>query len=253
MSDARPEATDCCICMGAAVRPAKIGQCNHSFCFQCIAEWLRRSFKCPTCRTDANSIFVDRTLYVLKNLDTSRPSLPSRAWRWTMRNTAVAAAAADDDDDDLTNTVQAFLADTRFVLSLYSPGIVRFPVLAMLWYATIHVVPVLFLVHVASPYSVVLAAAKTAWGIYAVPRDQTAENFLAATFLFGSLLFVLVDAIATLVAWKWSAAEQIAGAIALLARLVWVFADFTSVFSLKVGRATTRTRGDTPFEPLGSN
>ncbi len=61
---------DCYICHNACIDykqfcqnplvknwyPEKIGVCNHSFCEECLREWLiiclveRKDFSCPTCR-----------------------------------------------------------------------------------------------------------------------------------------------------------------------------------------------------------
>lgn len=42
---------NCCICFGNIINMAIINDCQHSFCWDCINEWIRMNHKkCPLCR-----------------------------------------------------------------------------------------------------------------------------------------------------------------------------------------------------------
>ncbi|CAG2181395.1 unnamed protein product, partial [Oppiella nova] len=45
----------CSICYGVLENPVQIVDCEHTFCLNCIQEWVRRTPKCPIDRRDITS------------------------------------------------------------------------------------------------------------------------------------------------------------------------------------------------------
>jgi nitrogen fixation-related uncharacterized protein len=46
-----PTDTTCAVCLHIMVDPVTLVSCVHSFCYPCIARWLRTSNRCPLCKS----------------------------------------------------------------------------------------------------------------------------------------------------------------------------------------------------------
>jgi hypothetical protein len=45
----------CAICLTAISDPTTLVACTHSFCYECISQWLRKSNKCPLCKSKSSA------------------------------------------------------------------------------------------------------------------------------------------------------------------------------------------------------
>lgn len=62
--DAIDEELKCVICKQPLQSPVSLSQCNHTFCKECIKQWLCQINTCPTCREDNSNIHSYRTAQV---------------------------------------------------------------------------------------------------------------------------------------------------------------------------------------------
>lgn len=51
----------CCICNDVFNNPTRLG-CGHTYCYNCIKEWMDKSKICPTCRDTINKSEISRDL-----------------------------------------------------------------------------------------------------------------------------------------------------------------------------------------------
>ena len=47
----RPEVPDCSICLNKATNQITLTNCKHTFCTDCITNWIIKNPSCPNCRT----------------------------------------------------------------------------------------------------------------------------------------------------------------------------------------------------------
>lgn len=63
----RIKATDMCtICLDKPRVKTITKCCNNSFCFECLASWLRKKTSCPLCK---QALCIETDLYVVKNME----------------------------------------------------------------------------------------------------------------------------------------------------------------------------------------
>ena len=51
---------ECAVCLSGFEDPVTLVKCHHSFCFQCLTQWFKKSNKCPLCKRRCTS-FIRET------------------------------------------------------------------------------------------------------------------------------------------------------------------------------------------------
>lgn len=65
----------CTICLEAPRTKTITKCCKNSFCFECLASWLRKKSNCPLCKT---SVSIEEDIYVVKDGDAVVESIDTR-------------------------------------------------------------------------------------------------------------------------------------------------------------------------------